>query len=116
MNHFPKPIPATRVNNEQSAMNQAPKPLTANARPVSEVEFQLNMLDDAIVRARDALDALSGQLSSAGVLMPSELVEPGPDEALLDACSPMGARIGGAVSNLNAIEAGITRLTSRLAV
>lgn len=116
MNHFPKPIPATRVNNEQSAMNQAPKPLTANARPVSEVEFQLNMLDDAIVRARDALDTLSGQLSSAGVLMPSEPFEAGPDEALLGARSPLGARIAGAVGNLNAIEDCITRLTSRLAV
>ena len=116
MNHFPKPIQTTRVDSEQSAMNQSHKPLNASARPVSEVEFQLNMLDAAIVRARDALDTLSGQLSSAGVLMPSEPVEPGLDEALLDARSPMGMRIGGAVSNLNAIESGITRLTSRLAV
>lgn len=116
MNHFPKPIPATRVNNEQSAMSQTPKPFTASARPMSEVEFQLNMLDAAIVRARDALDTLSVQLSSAGVLTPSDTVESGAVEALLDARSPMGARIGGAISNLNAIEACVTRLTSRLAV
>ena len=116
MNHLPKPIPATRVNSEQSAMNQTTKPLTASARPVSEVEFQLNTLDAAIVSARDALDTLSGRLSSAGVLMPLEPVEAGPDEAPSDARSPLGARIAGAVGNLNAIEACIARLTSRLAV